>query len=80
MKYVVFMSLWPHTIKFPISNLPWTRKFSQLLASFSNVDGYDNENVKTAIILLSKTTNLYVHHAFLYISLPLLHDYGHGNA
>ena len=23
----------------------------------------------------SKTTSLFVHHAFLYISLPLLHDY-----
>ena len=32
----------------------------------------DNEN---AIGLLSKTTSLHVHHAFLYISLPLLHDY-----
>ena len=31
-----------------------------------------NEN---AIGLLSKTTSLHVHHAFLYISLPLLHDY-----
>ena len=29
MKYVVFMSLWPSTIKILISNLPRTRKFSQ---------------------------------------------------
>ena len=33
---------------------------------------HGNEN---AIGLLSKTTSLHVHHAFLYISLPLLHDY-----
>ena len=38
-------------------------------------DGDINENVKTAIGLLSKTTRLHVHHAFLYISLPLLHEY-----
>ena len=37
--------------------------------------GNGNENVKTAIGLLSKTTSWHVHHAFLYISLPLLHDY-----
>ena len=30
MKYVVFMSLWPSTIKILTSNLPRTRKFSQL--------------------------------------------------
>ena len=40
----------------------------------SNDDGDGNENVKKAIGLLSKTTSLHVH-AFLYISLPLLHDY-----
>ena len=38
MKYVVFMSLWPRTIKILISNLPWTRKFSQL---FKNTDRED---------------------------------------
>ena len=43
--------------------------------SFSNDDGDGNENVKKAIGLLSKTTSLHVHHAFLYISLPLLHHY-----
>ena len=29
MKYVVFMSLWPRTIRILISNYPRTRKFSQ---------------------------------------------------
>ena len=43
--------------------------------SFSNDDGDGNENVKKAIGLFSKTTSLLVHHAFSYISLPLLHDY-----
>ena len=45
------------------------------VGSFSNDDGDGNENVKKAIGLLSKTTSLHVHHAFLYISLPLQHDY-----
>ena len=37
-----------------------------------------NENVKTnkqTIGLEGKTTTLQVHHTFLYISLPFLHDY-----
>ena len=35
--------------------------------------GDGNENVKKQLV--SKTTTLHVHHAFLYISLPSLHDY-----
>ena len=46
-----------------------------LLGSFSNDDGDGNEDVKKVIGLLRKTTTLHVHHAFLYISLPSLHDY-----
>ena len=46
-----------------------------ILGSFSNDDGDGNEDVKKAIGLLRKTTTLHVHHAFLYISLPSLHDY-----
>ena len=38
-------------------------------------DGDGNENVKKAIGLITKKTILHVHHAFLYISLPSLHDY-----
>ena len=45
------------------------------VGSFSNDDGDSNENVIKAIGLLSKTTSLHMHRAFLYISLPLLHDY-----
>ena len=38
-------------------------------------DGDGNGNVAKTIGLISKTTILRVHHAFLYISLPSLHDY-----
>ena len=38
-------------------------------------DGDDNENVKKALGWKGKTTTLHVYHAFLYISLPSLHDY-----
>ena len=41
--------------------------------SSDNSDG--NEDVKKAIGVMSKTTTLHVHHAFLYSSLPSLHDY-----
>ena len=43
--------------------------------SFSNDDGDGTQDVKKAIGLLAKTTTLHVHHSFLYISLPSLHDY-----
>ena len=50
-----------------------------LLGSFSNDDGDGdgdgNEDVNKAIGWLRKTTTLHVHHAFLHISLPSLHDY-----
>ena len=50
--------------------------FAKLMpvGSFSNDDGDGNENVKKAIGLLSKTTSLHVHHAFLHIFLLLPHD------
>ena len=48
-----------------------TRELWQL----GNDDGDGNEDVKKAIgLLFSKTTTLQVHHAFLYISLPSLHE------
>ena len=34
-------------------------------------DADGNENVKKTIGFISKTTTLHVHHAFLYISLPV---------
>ena len=39
----------------------------------NNADG--NENVTKTIGLISKTTTSHVHHTFLYISFPFLHDY-----
>ena len=36
---------------------------------------YHDGDVKKAIGWIAKTPNLHVHQAFLYISLPLLHDY-----
>ena len=48
---------------------------SLTLGSLTNDDGDGNENGTKAIGLISKTTILHVHHAFLYISLPSLHDY-----
>ena len=46
--------------------------------ALSNDDGDGNENGKKSnrFTQISKTTTLHVHHAFLYISLPFLHDYG----
>ena len=52
-----------------------TEAFERQLGSFSNDDGDGNENVKSTIGLLRKTTILHAHHAFLYISLPSLQDY-----
>ena len=46
-----------------------------LLGTLRSDDGGSNGNVKKAIGLLTKTTTLHVHHAFLYVSLQSLHDY-----
>lgn len=53
------------------------RRFSSPISGSlsSNGDGDGNEDVKKAIGLLSKTTSLHVHYAFLYIYLPSSHDY-----
>ena len=48
---------------------------SNTTGSFSNDDGDGNEHVKKETCLLRKTTNLQVHHAFLYIFSLSLHDY-----
>ena len=42
--------------------------FNKSIGSFSNDDGDGNR-------FIEQTISLQVHHAFLYISLPLLHDY-----
>ena len=46
-----------------------------LIRTLRSDDGDGNGNATKAISLISKTTILHVHHAFLYISLPSLHDY-----
>ena len=45
------------------------------LGTLRSDDGDGNGNATKAMGLISKTTILHVHHAFLYISLPSLHDY-----
>ena len=44
----------------------------------NNADG--NEKVKETIGFISKTKTLHVHHAFLYISLPVFARQRHENA
>ena len=55
----------------PIYFLYFVRKLGTLRSD----DGDGNGNATKAIGLISKTTILHVHYAFLYISLPSLHDY-----
>ena len=45
------------------------------IGTLRDYDCDGNGNVKKAIGLMSKTTTLHVHHAFLYISLQSLHNY-----
>ena len=46
-----------------------------LLGTLRSNDTDGNENVKKTKGLISKTTTLHVHHAFLYISFLFLHDF-----
>ena len=46
-----------------------------LVGSLRKDNEEGNENGKKAIGLDKQTTTLHVHHAFLYISLPSLHDF-----
>ena len=48
---------------------------NDLLGTLRSDDDDGNGNTTKAIGLISKTTILHVHHAFLYISLLSLHDY-----
>ena len=47
----------------------------QIIGTLRSNDADGNENVKKTIGLISKTTTSHVHHTFLYISFPFLHDY-----
>ena len=46
-----------------------------LLGTLRSGDGDGNGKAAKTKGLISKTTILHVYHAFLYISLPSLHDY-----
>ena len=46
-----------------------------VIGSLRSDDGDGNGDATKAIGLISKTTVLHLHHDFLYISLPSLHDY-----
>ena len=53
----------------------WQSFGAQLLGTLRPNDADGNENVKKTKGLISKTTTLHVHHAFLYISFLFLHDF-----
>ena len=46
-----------------------------IIGTLRSNDADDNKNVKKTIGLISKTTTLHMHHTFLHISFPFLHDY-----
>ena len=46
-----------------------------IIGTLRNCDGDGKENINKAMGLMSKTTTLHVHHAFLYISLLSLLNY-----
>ena len=46
-----------------------------ILGTLRSNDPDGNKNVKKTIGLISKTTISHLHHTFLYISFPFLHDY-----
>ena len=72
-----FWNIWSQVSqrKEPLSDFAARGPGMYTLGSFSNNDGDGNQDVKKAIGLLRKTPTLHVHHAFLYISSPSLHDY-----
>ena len=42
-----------------------------IIGTLRSNEAYGNENVKKTIGFISKTTTFHVHHAFLYITLPV---------
>ena len=53
----------------------WSRVAVTWSGTLRNYDDNGKENVKKVIGLMSETTTLHVHHAFLYISLLSQHNY-----
>ena len=45
------------------------------LGTLRSTDADGNENLKKTMGIITKTTTLHVHHTFLSISFPFLHDY-----
>ena len=68
---------WPCLVNMTVLLSWWSSRVRIIgtLGSFSNDDGDGNEIVKKTIGLVSKTTNLHVHLAFLYFSQPPLQEY-----
>ena len=46
-----------------------------IIGTLQDYDGDGKRNARKAIGLMSKTTTLHVHHAFLYISFQSLRNY-----
>ena len=63
------------TLYAELSNNNIDTVFPRIIGTLRSDDGDGNGNATKAIGLISKTTSLHVHHAFLYIFLPSLHDY-----
>ena len=63
----------PENVSILSSLVEWRRlpRFPAKIRTLRSHDADGNENVKKTIGLISKTTTLHVHHAFLYISLPV---------
>ena len=68
-----FRMLSPGAIKFALRKLFLTDHNVSYIIGSLRWSG--DEKVKNVIAWQGKTTTLHVHHAFLYISLPSLHDY-----
>ena len=49
--------------------------YSFALGTLRSNDADGDENVTKTVRLISKATTLHVHHTFLYLSFPFLHDY-----
>ena len=51
------------------------REVLKILGTLRSNDADGNENVKKTIGIITKTTTSHVHHTFLSISFPFLHNY-----
>ena len=65
-------SLWFRMWRHPLSSKTPLVTTIALIRHFRSNDADGKENVKKTVGFISKTTFLHVHHAFVYISLPVL--------